>query len=1410
MHDLVGVNFDKIDERLAEGLQPTEHEPLNEKDGWRQSSITIGIPSGRKPTTASRREEATAQRRLQRHQHVADTPPSHPIPGLHYTIHGFWHKNLCAEIRQTLSSDPAARTFVYDPHFVEHRRRTAGSAEHVERVHGELYTSDAFVQEDLRLQNSPREPDCNLPRAIAALMFWSDATQVAQFGQAKVWPNYLYYGNQSKYERARPMMHAAHHVAYFPMLPDGVQDFIRHHTGKAATPQLLAHCRRELFHGAWACLLDAEFLHAYEHGMIIDCIDGVRHRIYPRIFTYSADYPEKVLIATVRDKGRCPCPRCLIKFEDIAQLGTEDDEENAFERIKGFNYNEMLVVDLLHEYELGIWKSLFAHLIRILEAAGGQGVEELNARFRQVPTFGRSTIRRFAHNVSEMKRMAARDLEDILQCVIPCIEGLLSSEHNDRILLLLYHVAYWHALAKLRLHTDTSLQLLSSSTVVLGRALRHFTSVTCAAFDTKESKAEYAARQRAQARRKMTSSMSAAVVGRRQRTFNLKVVKLHFLGDYVQCIKRYGTTDSYTTQIGEHEHRRIKARRKRTNFVQPDAQVVNMDIRAGGMRRIAHELHDHGIDVPGIVAPESRASLTDELAQLPLTDHHTVPKDQKNVVDLREWPREHVGDVAVTGFVSHLREHLAVRLQADVPDLPPFGADQIVISQDRIYRHATLHINYTTYDLQRDQDVIHIGTDKTGVLVLTHQPHMGSHSDNLYADSSRLDGSRTGGLRSDGSCTDDLRSEDPRADSSHSDGFHADTSRWDGSCIDGSRCNSSHTDSSRSEEPHADSSCSAGFRVNSTHSRSGRFRSDGSCVSNPNPRASDDASPWAYAEVLNIYHCHVTMRAGETVVSRRIDFLWVRWLDSADSPSHFGTHVSRLEHVQYVPFGDRGWAETFAFIDPATVIRGCHFIPAFHFGRTTTLLPPSLVRPVAGDWQFFYVNRFADRDMFIRHIGHSVSHLDLQQPIPEHIVPSDYEYDIPEVNEETTLGTGMADPVDDGNVGEGEAVDTSEEEEDELEGLGTDGIDDLTMSENTLIQQKGAMLGIVGDLFRDFAQIINAGIAANQDTPLTALSMSERRDLQLFRAIMACVPMISDQIAEHGPGHVDVVAQLLDRGRVSVRSTDLNSVKLAIAGWRTFNPPIPLDRSASKDLRGFNHPGCGKLLCPAKWDWSDENVRNGLHNCSAKYRLSAANLPNMLWEDERICDPKDMFKGFGRGPLLVTALRHSLLGPKVATAPSGTKIAARKPKAQVYRIRSITPGCIAYAAVLVHFALSSQETFNATGHGCKFNYEMFYQAIIQTIEELMLERERHALLAWWNGQIFNAQYNLEAELEDEEEEEDGEPSVFVQMREQARARREREERENRDEQDEREERLVDGTTTAGSAPVQEPATASTA
>ena len=102
----------------------------------------------------------------------------------------------------------------------------------------------------------------------------------------------------------------------------------------------------------------------------------------------------------------------------------------------------MLVVDIMHEFELGIWKALFIHAIQILKVAapGGRLVAHLDERYLgwqfplayyiATPFWGLTTtflnryhktpqfshaIWRFTNNISEMKKLAAKDFEDLLQ-----------------------------------------------------------------------------------------------------------------------------------------------------------------------------------------------------------------------------------------------------------------------------------------------------------------------------------------------------------------------------------------------------------------------------------------------------------------------------------------------------------------------------------------------------------------------------------------------------------------------------------------------------------------------------------------------------------------------------------------------------------------------------------------------------------------------------------------------------------------------------------------------------------------------------------------------------------------------------------------------------------------------------------
>ena len=140
---------------------------------------------------------------------------------------------------------------------------------------------------------------------------------------------------------------------------------------------------------------------------------------------------------------------------------------------------------------------------------------------------------------------------------MPVFDGLLPDRHNNDIQSLLFTTAEWHTLAKMRLHTDSTLAWLDESTKAFGKQIRSFQSHTCSFFDTRELPLEEAARSRRQKKKKgsmnsspLTPAPSTATpsAGTKKKLFNLILIKLHALGDYVKTIKTFGTTDSYSTQ----------------------------------------------------------------------------------------------------------------------------------------------------------------------------------------------------------------------------------------------------------------------------------------------------------------------------------------------------------------------------------------------------------------------------------------------------------------------------------------------------------------------------------------------------------------------------------------------------------------------------------------------------------------------------------------------------------------------------------------------------------------------------------------------------------------------------------------------------------------------------------------------
>ena len=164
---------------------PDGHNTGVQQDGWQEGSVNISVP------TRERNPDGNEQT---------------------FIISGPFHRPLFNVIRAVFS-EAAAKSFHFTPFRRIWRSPITGQEQ---RLYDELYTSDAWIQAHDELQKQRRDDGCDLERVIAALMFWSDATHLAQFGNASAWPVYLFFGNQSKYARASADAGACHPVAFIP------------------------------------------------------------------------------------------------------------------------------------------------------------------------------------------------------------------------------------------------------------------------------------------------------------------------------------------------------------------------------------------------------------------------------------------------------------------------------------------------------------------------------------------------------------------------------------------------------------------------------------------------------------------------------------------------------------------------------------------------------------------------------------------------------------------------------------------------------------------------------------------------------------------------------------------------------------------------------------------------------------------------------------------------------------------------------------------------------------------------------------------------------------------------------------------------------------------------------------------
>lgn len=166
------------------------------EDGWREGSVKFNLP-----------KENVA------HENESEAPE--------FEVTGLWYRPL-REVIKSAYEDVTQRYFHVQPFKLFHHQSPSSTspenAEADERVWTDIYNSDAMLEEQAKINALPRNTDdtADIEYAIAAVMMWSDAMRLANFGTQSLWPFYAFFGSLSKYLRGKPSTFAAHHLAYIP------------------------------------------------------------------------------------------------------------------------------------------------------------------------------------------------------------------------------------------------------------------------------------------------------------------------------------------------------------------------------------------------------------------------------------------------------------------------------------------------------------------------------------------------------------------------------------------------------------------------------------------------------------------------------------------------------------------------------------------------------------------------------------------------------------------------------------------------------------------------------------------------------------------------------------------------------------------------------------------------------------------------------------------------------------------------------------------------------------------------------------------------------------------------------------------------------------------------------------------
>ncbi|KAJ7696268.1 hypothetical protein B0H17DRAFT_929612 [Mycena rosella] len=327
-----------------------------------------------------------------------------------------------------------------------------------------------------------------------------------------------------------------------------------------------ARFRREVYHKVCGIIFKS-LLRPARNGETVKCGDGLNRVLFPGIPYHSLDGEEACSMCACRAAlANFPCPRCLVPkaqlhsllkeftprttesmklvYEAAHDAPTKAEQEkilqshglhlteNFFWSLSNSDPYRSCTYDVLHADDLGKWgKHLWPLVLDVLKERGYKG--RLTMNMAAVPSW--PGLKHFP-NVTTAEYFDGQAFFDILKCLLPCIVQLLP--RNSVLVHCIRAYTQCRMMVGLRCTTD------ERNTRLHGYIKKY----------------------------EKFCSLVSEEYGK-----NFDFPKQHAMAHVIDDLREKGTTNHYTTRLGEGFHQEVKAAYGQTNGKNEDTQLARLD-----------------------------------------------------------------------------------------------------------------------------------------------------------------------------------------------------------------------------------------------------------------------------------------------------------------------------------------------------------------------------------------------------------------------------------------------------------------------------------------------------------------------------------------------------------------------------------------------------------------------------------------------------------------------------------------------------------------------------------------------------------------------------------------------------------------------------------------------------------------